>query len=195
METKTISVENYINEVLLQDINDVKQEKPYLAFLLIAAGIEFLGKCLSKSKDWHSNGTSQKDFETAICKLKAFQKYRKYTRGLKRKNAKNHKMHLINPPISLYKSLRCGLLHAMLPGENIHLSNGQGVHNEIDGHLTLYLDTFYDDFSAACNELLEKNKIGKNLKEHFFTIGYYNKDGNQYAVTGETIDDISMYRP
>ena len=190
MNTKEITVEEYIRTTLKRDIDDIRESKPYLAFFLIASGVEFLGKCMSKNKSWQNVGTSQEDFETAICKLHAFEKYKKYTSELKKKKGKDGKRHFVNPPISIYKNLRCGLLHAMLPSGKIVLSDGTGSPKETTKRLTLYLDTFYADFCSACDELLRTPILWgkKDMTSIFLIVDETIEDGTIHSNSGNTIN-------
>ena len=186
MKQKSITVVRYIETTLQHDIGAVVKIKPYLAFFLIMSGIEFMGKCLSNKKSWHSGGCSQEDFETAICQIPRFEKYKKYTSELRKRKGKDDKMHFINPPISLYKGLRCSLLHAMLPSSRILLSNGTGFLREENKKLVIFLDTFYDDFKVACRELVKMDWPQKDKHQNFLIINEMVKNDFTYAVSGST---------
>ena len=176
MTTQKITVEMYIRTTLKEEIKTIGKEYPYLGFFLMASGIEFLGKCINKSSDWQKSGESQKDFENAIAHFKSLKKYEQYTSKCNSSTI---------PTISLYKSLRCGLVHAMLPKDNIQLHIGQHKKNDVDnGILHLYFDSFYEDFSNACDELLSlKHWPGGKQKNDTFIIISIDEFGNPSSGT------------
>lgn len=176
MDTREITVEKYIKTTLKEELKTVGKKYPYLGFFLIASGIEFLGKCLNKSSDWQRSGESKVDFENAITHFKSLNKYAPYT---------SQGNTSIKPTISLYNSLRCGLVHAMLPKDNIQLHIGHEK-NYVDtkGILHLYFDSFYEDFSNACNELLSIDSwSGGKQKEDIFIIISVDEFGNPSSGT------------
>lgn len=186
MKRISITVVEYIRTTLQHDIGAIVKINPYLAFFLIMSGIEFMGKCLSNKKSWHSGGCSQEDFETAICSLSKLEKYKKYTSELKKIKWKDGRTHFANPPISLYKGLRCSLLHAMLPSDKILLSDGHGEPKEGNEQLVIFIDTFYDDFKWACEELVAMNWPKKDKCQNFLTISEMKQNDFTHAVSGST---------
>ena len=80
-------------------------------------------------------------------------------------------------------------MHAMLPEDTIILSNGANKLEEENGHLTIYIDTFYDDFKKACDELIAGDKYwnGKKKDSTFFVVDEkISEDGQLHASTGKT---------
>ena len=164
----SITVAKFIETELIGAIDDIKERHPYLAFVLIASGIEFLGKCLCPNADWHESDPKG-NFEKAINTLDNFQKYRSYTGG----NG-NHV-----PDVSLYGELRCGLVHAFLPQKDIILHSGSGeckIYDDKKVHL--YIETFFDDFKNACKELDVKTDITKKDLSGGFILIETSQDGS-----------------
>jgi len=137
----------FIKKVLIDNIGDlVAQQYFWLAFTLIAIGIEFLGKCLDVNEENWDRGKSRPTFERAIEELSAFNSYRRY---------------LIK--YEIWDSYRNGFAHSFVQKKPIGLSSG----NEIE-HLTEYKDEngldslnfrcedLYDDFEKACIEIINK---------------------------------------
>jgi hypothetical protein len=114
----------------------------YIGFALICIGIEFLGKCLDQAHGWHDEGLSKDHFERAI----------------------NELMPKYNPcSAKLYRQLRSGFAHGLLPGPEIGLthrdeSSRYGTQNlvESNGNLILVVEEFYDDFELGCKEILNR---------------------------------------
>lgn len=189
MKPKKVTVEEYIQNTLMKEIKEIGDSYPYLGFFLIASGIEFLGKCLNPSSDWQESGKSLVDFEEAIMKFKSLNKYKRYT-----KKGDNG----ITSAISLYSSLRCGLVHAMLPKDNLQLHKGNNESTskingvEKDGKLHLYFDNFFDDFSNACKELLSMSSwsSGKQKDDTFFIVSF---DDLGNPSSGTTSMDIEVH--
>ena len=152
---KSVFPKEFIEEYLIKQIRQIIDENhPYLAFVLMASGIEFLGKCLNPNSNWdHSN--SGPDIDNAVKQL--MPRYKK---------------------LNLRNELRNGLLHMLRPKTKLALE--YKGHNQNAKHLDKYLpDTkriilevteFYEDFKNACHEIIRRidskefnkeNKINK----------------------------------
>jgi len=107
---------NFINQVLINEMQDIVIKHPYLAFLLICSGIEFLGKRIDKNnQNWDWNSQYQKanpPFDNAIKKL--FPK--KYSLLLKK--------------YSLRDQLRNGMIHILAPKSKIGLTQLKQIKTE-----------------------------------------------------------------
>ena len=119
------------------------KDNPYISFGLICAGIEFLGKCLDERHEFDKFKPQlpAEQFNKAIDEL--MPKYSGY---------------------KLYKHLRCGMLHSLLPNKKIWLVeryNANHPHlskNDIHGtkKTVIILEDFYADFKTACTIVIEK---------------------------------------
>lgn len=172
MSNVDVTVREFIQNYLIDQIGDIKDRHPYFAFLLMAVGIEFLGKC-QNSHDWDDYGKvgPYKNFEKGLT-IGPLQKY--INRGL-------------------YGTLRNGLAHALLIKQGIKVSQG-------DYPNALNSDTFYADFKEACESVLNAKdngcgkilttdgiEIKKNLDATFFTITVgTNKEGEFFSITATT---------
>ncbi len=149
--------------------------QPYFAFFIIASGIELLGKCINSKDDWHTKNGSREDFENAIDNLKAFANYRDY---------------LKSSDIDLYGSLRCGLLHAMMPKDKIILMQGnEPLSLDKYNRLKLCIGTLYQDFSNACTELLSDDRafLWTNKKKDDVVLYFTDSPNDGYnQATGST---------
>lgn len=129
----------FIQHVLINEIEDIVKNHPYLSFTLIAIGIEFLGKCLLEHKDWHK-----------IKSDRAFQK------GLDLMAEEEPTYNTLN----LRDELRNGFAHGLLPKSKLALSEVKhgGLHfSERGGKTVLVAEIFYRDFVRACKKILEKD--------------------------------------
>jgi hypothetical protein len=140
-----ISTRDFINTVFIKEVGILSQNQPYIAFMVMGIGIEFLGKCIAASTKWHEEGVSRQRFEEAISKVNAFAGYR----------------HLIGKknPFDLYTCLRCGMAHAAVPKYSITLSSKNemanlAVHKE-GKRINLKCEDFYTDFKTACEEVIK----------------------------------------
>ena len=134
----------FIQGVLINEIDDIVERHPYLAFCLIAIGIEFLGKCLlTDEKDWHK-----------IPPKKAFEK------GLDLLIKENPKY----GELDLRSELRNGFAHTFLPKSTIALSEVRhgAIHfsplkvpNEKDRTI-LVVEILFRDFVRACKHVIKK---------------------------------------
>lgn len=154
---KNVSVAEHIQHFWIDELKDIVygikvegQEKPkkypYMAFSMIGIGIEFLGKVLAHRVDWHQEGHSSEDFNYAIMTLNALRSYRPFA-----------KKSDVTPAIYLYSILRCGLAHASLPGNDLRISDNE-TEKLTGSPITLNVVTLYENFKAACEEVLEMLK-------------------------------------
>jgi hypothetical protein len=135
---------DFIQIVFIDQLGEVVRDKPYISFITLGVGIEFLGKCISShEKHWHKGG-QEKTFNLAINSLHSFQIYRQYL-----------------APYKLYFYLRTGMAHAFLPHKHLTLSSrlDQDKHLTIDSknRLNIKCEELYDDFKNACKEVIAMN--------------------------------------
>jgi len=153
--SEKMSPKKFIKQTLIKEIGVIVEEgHDYIGFILIAIGIEFLGKCNDcKLKTWHS---SKSDHFIKGIKLMP-KNYHCY--GKKLKNL-----------------LRNGMAHSFAPKPKLGLpklglsSKKWGLSNleEKDGQLILVIEDFYNDFKKACKKVLEEeypkeDKMNKNF--------------------------------
>jgi hypothetical protein len=146
----------FINVVFIHELKGIVQATPYISFLIITTGIEFLGKCLDlEAPHWNVKNRAKVNFEYAINQLNAFENYRPFL--------ESHR---------LWDSLRNGFSHSFVPKFTVTLSSK----NEMP-HLTIHHDNqrvnlrcedFYTDFSNACIEVIKmdfplENKMNRPL--------------------------------
>ena len=169
-----LNTKDFIKQVLISEIDLLKNNHPYLAFMIIANGIEFLGKCLdSKLKDWNKSGRSRDDFELAIEEIPSLKKY----------------MFLIGKgnKFDLYGALRCGLTHSIAPKFPITLSSKLEMKNLVEhqGRINLRVEDFYDDFREGCEFVINKTfPLGDKVESAFLSV-----PNDKFAATPEKSDD------
>ena len=118
-----IKPKEFIQTVLINEIGELTDSHPYISFILMGIGIEFIGKCVDTSlTDWNVSGRSKQDFENAIKAIPSLKKYEPYLAS--------HQM---------YSSFRCGLAHAVSPKLQITLSSKQEMAHlvESNGRLSI----------------------------------------------------------
>ena len=160
--TTSITVADFINDYLINQIGNIKDNHPYFAFLLMAVGIEFLGRCQS-ANDWNDRSGSQTYFNEGL-DVAPLQKYKtRYP--------------------NLYNQLRCGLAHAYHP-DGIILSDKAGISD-------INCEEFYTDFVRACRNILAGNapKTVRALDVPFFVVTTTD-DGT--STTGNTPSQMSQ---
>lgn len=137
----------FISKVLIKEIGEIKSHHPYLAFLLICSGIEFLGKCLSKN-DWQEY--SKEYFSNAIKDLFPETYQDKEIIELMRKDLRN------------------GMVHALLPDSGVGLTE---IKHDPDAEIRkethpfkqgkkwcFMIEYLYIDFVDACREVIRRKK-------------------------------------
>lgn len=139
-----LSPKKFIEQVFINEVEDLIEKHPYIAFMIMAIGIEFLGRCLSKDTSWDVEKISRHSFEEAVKKLPTLQKYKPYLKKNKH---------------DLFGSLRCGLIHSARPKDTIILSSKNEMPNltTSGNQVSLRCEDFYADFRQACKEVIEMN--------------------------------------
>jgi len=155
-----ISAKKFIKDVLIDELGAVVKISPWLSFISISSGIEFLGKCIDTNNptDWNISGVSRSNFDHAVNSLDSLTKYR----PLLPKNQ-----------FDLYGEFRCGLVHSCAPKDKISLSHGLHEQRNLvntNGVINFNADELYQDFKSACEEVInmifqELNKMN-NAKLH-----------------------------
>lgn len=146
----------FIAGVLINEIKDVVDRHPYLSFLLIAVGIEFLGKCLLTDKqNWNdiNPDTAFKKGMELMCKIEP--QYSKH---------------------DLKGELRNGFAHTFLPKSKIALSEiKHGARNfqlNSSGQTVLVAEIFYRDFVIACQTIIhQKFPSEDKMNKEFIYVG------------------------
>lgn len=154
---RILNAREFVQETLIKEFGDIvngQEKHDYLSFLLIACGIEFLGKCMeSKGTDWQLHKPGGYYFKQGITL---------FPECYQRQSGNDI-------PNRLYDGLRCGICHALLPKEEIYVSSTE--EQDLSGkHISLNIHTFYDDFKGACISLLENDTYKDRLAENFIAI-------------------------
>jgi len=142
----TLNPKEFIQAVFINDLSGIMAiDKPYISFMVMAIGIEFLGKCISLSQEWDEERVSRMRFEEAIKNIPALHSYIPLLKE--------------NNNYDLYVSLRCGLAHAAKPKYEITLSSKNERAHLVtqDGRVNLKCEDFFADFVAACREVIAMN--------------------------------------
>lgn len=162
-----MTAKEFIQKELVDGIGKIINTSPFLACMAMAAGIEFLGKCLDPVGLWDEDGKSTDDFKTAINKL--FPSYSQTIDSGK-----------------LYHELRCGLLHLCVPKNGLALSdNGKNLREETIGNKTrivINCKQLYEDFKNACNEVMKNSALDSKTSKEFYTVETY----GGASITGST---------
>lgn len=147
---------DFIQTVLINEFGELSITHPYISFILMGIGIEFLGKCIDPNlSDWNISGRSKKDFENAIKTVPSLKRYETYLSSY-----------------DMYNSFRCGLAHAVSPKAQITLSSKQEMGHlvEHNGRLNFKVEDFYKDFKEACDYVIAQSyqtddKMNKDFLE------------------------------
>ena len=159
---RVLSVREFVQETLIEEFGAIvngKEKHDYLSFLFIACGIEFLGRCVL-NKSWDDKEDIKSNFVKGVSLFpNAYQ----------------------NVSETLYKGLRCGICHALLPQEGITVSST--AEQDLSGeHICLNIHTFYDDFKRACISLLENDTYKDKLAENFIAISENTTGSTQTTI-------------
>jgi hypothetical protein len=136
---------DFIKTTLLGEYRQIiyKHKYYYIGFALVCVGIEFIGKCIDAEQDWHKIGQSKRHFAEALAETMPAYK----THG-----------------DLLYKELRSGFAHGLLPGPQIGLTHraeskeyGTTHLSKHHGTITVVIEDLYDDFAGACENVLQRH--------------------------------------
>ena len=155
------SIKELLQKHLIDEMDEIVTNHPFHAFCLMGIAIEVFGKLIKPGREITDVGTSEEDFKYAIDNLEAFEDYREL-------------------PFDLFSSLRCSLVHQMLPGKDIILSPS------IDAPKQRKLGTpqMYARVKDAWAEVLESEEAKKKI----YKKGGVIKDGD----TGGTKSNIAI---
>lgn len=153
-----VSVQQFIKGTLIEQLGQILHLSPYLSFLLICSGIEFLGVCLDTDYTWTKEGKSEQHFKN----------------GLKLFPCQYH-----GQDDTLYHELRCGLAHSQLPGhfmltevKNDTLGSLTYENHLISNRKLIVLDYFYFDFVQACLKVISTQfPKGDKMNKPFIYVG------------------------
>jgi len=165
--SRELTIEDFIQEFLIDEIREIKKEHPYMAFILMASGIEFLGRYIKN--DLTNTNKGKQCFNCAIQKLSTL---RTYLEG----------MGFNVETDDLYSNFRCGLIHQFrLTTTQMVLSN-----KNVTNDKTIDCDRFYDIFKNACEEAIKL--VAKENRESvpFIYIKTQTVDGRREDHTGTT---------
>ncbi|MEQ8359629.1 MAG: hypothetical protein RH860_09095 [Cytophagales bacterium] len=150
---KELLTKDFLKKVYIDELGELVNSHPYISFLVVAVGIEFLGKCLDESVDWQDSGHSKEHFKKAINEIPSFTKYRSLLNS--------HK---------LYSEFRCGMAHASLPDAKITLSSKEEATHlvETGDKINLKIEDLYSDFKLAVEHIIsmsfpENSKMNKAI--------------------------------
>jgi len=142
-----------------EDMENFIKRQPYMSFVILSGMIEFLGKCFSRRNDFQESNHSKGDYYDVINNLESLQKYKIFNEG-DEKEKRNH----------MYKELRCGMVHALLPKTKIKLTS---TDNELRNY-TIGARELYSDIKNAWEEIYENDDI-KTYIDNTIAIEVYDK--------------------
>lgn len=160
---KQITLREFIETELCDSIKQTMVNHPYFAFGAIANAIELLGNCMDPY-DWNQTRLSKERFNNAI---KTFPSLKQYLNA------------------DLYSNLRCGMAHIIAPKSSLRLADKEGEYNPQTK--TLHIETFYADFNAACQYLINNPALWGNGKSPE-TIWWEVYEIENSNPTGNTMD-------
>ncbi len=136
----SITPKQFIQNVLISELESLNKTNPFVALSLMAIGTEFLGKCIDPANEKLDKGSSVFFFQKAIFSLESFKAYKSFA---KRYNFRN--------------SMRNGFAHNLLPINNISLSSKDPAKHLVvtKNILNINIEDFFNDFKNACNEVIK----------------------------------------
>ena len=144
---------------VIKDLKVIVNNRPFHAFALLAITIEVLGKCLNSNPDWHHFEPKGADFNNALLNYESLKKYTELS---------GH----------LYKSLRCGMVHALMPTREIRLIPDR---NDFSKN-TVGCKELYEDIVTAWNAIKEGEIMpSKDMSEKLIEV-----QGQSTGITSES---------
>lgn len=169
--TRNLSIEDFINKYLIDEIGKIKENHPYMAFVLMSSGIEFLGRYMRNQLTKPNVG--RYCFNYAIKNLEPLNSYLGKVG--------------FDDISNLYGEFRCGLIHQYrIANTQIILSDQNS-----EGARTINCDDFYKAFAESCKDAVAYVK-NKNLEPYsFITETPIVKNGIISSTTGTTITQVT----
>ena len=178
------------DSLFCDQLKGIVDQSPYLAFILLSAILEFMGNCNKRGRG--SKYSTKEIFFDLINNSEALKDYKK----LNFRNDKNENNNY------LYKYLRCGILHEVLPKGDIVLCPDR---NDLSGtKKTIGAKNLYEDMKKAWEELKSSSEISSYLEETdaVCVIDEFsgstacsittNKDFSQKSESGKSLEDEIM---
>jgi hypothetical protein len=157
--TKQLKISEFIDQVLIDELCGLVDSNisPYLCFILLSIGIEFIGTFWESIKykntkiKYEQNDDRHKKRYIYAMELFPKRRGRQY----------------VGKGADLYKYLRCGMAHVLLSDPIFRLTTQSESptveHLKKKGSITyLVLEPFTRDFVSACNKLINEFKEPKN---------------------------------
>lgn len=142
-----MTLKEFFDGMLTETWNLLESGHPYAAFWIMMPMIEFMGICMDENAQFQSKNGSEKLFNRAL-QLKGLKKYKK---------------------VGLYKLLRCGLLHAMMPNSSVKVS-GAGEDVIGSGNVIIRGKALLSNVERAWNDLQTGGKCKKDLNRRMFVV-------------------------
>lgn len=144
---KAMSIEQYGNKLINEDLAPLVDSNSYLAFFVLSAAIEFITRC--RLRNLHYDKKTAEKYVSTIGSLEAFKPYRifNYNKGKKVYNY-------------LYTAMRCGLLHMGLPNKGIILSSNENEFNK----KVIGCKSLYADIKKAWEEIKRDSQVMSFMK-------------------------------
>jgi len=168
-------------------LKEIVDKCPYFSFVTLSALLEFMGNCYRKGQG--SKDCTREVFFNLINKIDALKAYRL----LNFKNDKNEDNNY------LYKYLRCGMLHEVLPKEDVVLCPDR---NDLsDEKKIIGAKNLYEDMKRAWSELKSSPEISSYMERTEVLRGVddysgsttssilVNKDLSQKSDFGKSLED------
>ena len=150
----------FIKKYFIEEVNKMGEEHPYLGFLIMAIGIEFLGKAVCPNDRWTDQ--NPKGF---------FAKSIRFYPSLRQYKHLNENLDGLNNENQLYWAFRCGFAHQGGPNSNVTLSSKKEASHKIDNYpINLKFEFFYQDFASACQYAISSLGVDEDdkLNKEFF---------------------------
>lgn len=149
-----MNAKEFIQIELIDGIGEIIESRPFLACIVMSAGIEFLGKCLDIQKGWNDKDP-ERYFNDAISNL--------FPKDYQKANSND-----------LYHMLRCGMIHSCMPDSKLALSaDGNNFRTEVIGQTErtiISVKALYGDFVNACQSVINDASINVKTAVDFYTI-------------------------
>jgi len=150
---------DFIKNTLIEEVKSIGSEHAYLSFILLCSGIEFLGRCCDTSDtSWATNKPNGYHFKKGLNLFPS---------------------HYSRIKTKLYKELRCGMTHGLMPGgfKLTEQKNDPGGNLKYESHLKsdqsiIVWEFLYKDFVNACKKVIStKFSGGDKMNKPFLYVG------------------------
>lgn len=167
---KKVNVRELGDSLFSNELKELVNNQPYMAFVNLSAILEFIARCKYDKLFDEKSGEIGDWCYNAINQIKALEKYKELNYPNGERKEVNH----------LYKSIRCGMLHDLLPKKGIKLNDDA---NDLD-NMVVGAKELYHDLNEAWDEIKKESDLETIMNKEVIQVSQ--------TISAKTQSDCAM---